>query len=366
MRNSKQHRELFVTQPICCSYYGVTCGNIPGTPAYASVMEIDLSSVGLSGTLPTEIGFFGGLTKLAMGRNNIFGSIPSTIGTMSSLSYLDFGFNGLIGQIPSSIGALTQLQVILLMGNKISSIPSSIGSLRSLTVLYADQNSISGSLPSTIGSMTSLYILSLYENRITGIIPTGLGSMRSLGILYLDDNSLSGTIPSGISSLTDLTTVTLQKNFLTMGGLSALPPSTFSVPTQQGSLNVSANCISYTSLYRREHNASPTRCKCKSLLLHPDQKVSHAQFYTEFYMTFITFPHFNLFSCLSLTCLQQSPQHSSLLRPPQYSEIHPACQWPQPLTLHRDLLQVPPGQQIRPSSTTKSSPVRPWPEHSQD
>jgi Leucine-rich repeat (LRR) protein len=111
--------------------------------------------------------------------------------------------------------------------------------------------------------MTSLYILSLYENRITGIIPTGLGSMRSLGILYLDDNSLSGTIPSGISSLTDLTTVTLQKNFLTMGGLSTLPPSTFSVPTQQGALNVSANCISYTSLYRREHDASPTRCKCE-------------------------------------------------------------------------------------------------------
>lgn len=184
---------------------------------------------------------------------------------MSSLTYLDLGFNGLVGPIPSSIGVLTQLKVLLLMFNRISSIPSSIGSLRSLTVLYAEGNAISGSLPSTLGGMTNLNILSLYENRITGVIPANIGDMKLLDIIYLDVNSLSGTIPASMSALTALTTLTLQKNFLTMGALDTVPPSTFSLTTQQSELNISANCLGYVSLYKLGHNTSPvlSRCKCK-------------------------------------------------------------------------------------------------------
>ena len=301
-------------------------------------MEIDLSSVGISGTLPTEIGFFVGMNKLVMGKNNIFGSIPSSIGSMSSLTYLDLGYNGIVGPIPSSIGALTKLAALLLMFNRISSsIPSSIGSLGSLKVLYAEGNTITGSLPSTLGGMTSLNILSLYENGITGVIPANIGNMKLLDIIYLDVNSLSGTIPASMRELTALTTLTLQKNFLTMGALDTVPPSTFSLTTQQSELNISANCLGYVSLYKLGHNTSPvlSRCKCKIQIFLLKLLCSEYKGFTLYYVYFdMRFCQLICHSLLSFSfpslisshiSLSQSHPHGSQLRSPPYSVFHPVC-----------------------------------------
>ena len=255
------HRGLFTTQPSCCSNQGVTCGSIPGTSSYASVLSIDLGGLGLSGSLPSEIGYLNGMKNFSMGSNYISGSIPSTVGDMTSLRYLDLGLNRLKGTIPSSIGDLTSLEVLILFQNSLSgSIPASIGSLQSLTVLFIDTNSLSGSIPATIGSLSLLKVLSLYDNHLTGTIPDSVGILSSLEILYLDNNSLTGTIPATISSLTAMHTLILELNYLTMGSATTVPTTTFSQYTQDHTLDISENCLAYTSIQYPHQSANATRC----------------------------------------------------------------------------------------------------------
>jgi hypothetical protein len=58
------HRSLYTSQPSWCSFQGVTCGSVSGTSSYASVISIVLTSLGLSGTLPSQIGSFSSMTYL--------------------------------------------------------------------------------------------------------------------------------------------------------------------------------------------------------------------------------------------------------------------------------------------------------------
>ena len=304
------HRGLFTTQPSCCSNYGVTCGSIPGTSSYASVLSIDLAYLGLSGSLPSEIGYFKSMTMLSMGTNYIVGSIPSTIGDMTSLRYLDIGYNSLVGTIPSTIGDLTSLRVLLLFDNRLSgTIPSALSSLTQLTDLYLNSNILKGRITEMIGSLKSLSVLSIFDNYLSGTIPASLVNLKPLTHLYLDYNSLTGTIPSSIfeltllqyihlsfnslvgtipnavgqlkelqyldmrnnsltgtipssfSALQSLSILLLGSNHLTMGSAAAVPSSTFSVATQQGSLGLENNCLVYTSLTNPSQSTTATNCK---------------------------------------------------------------------------------------------------------
>ena len=253
------------TQPSCCSNQGVTCGQVSGSSSYASILTVDFGGLGLTGSLPSEIGFLNGMTNFSIGSNLIHGSIPSTVGDMTALRYLDMGLNLLTGAIPSSIGDLTSLDVLLLLQNSLTgTIPESIGSLQSLTVLFADTNSLSGTIPETIGSLSLLKVLSLYTNHLAGTIPSSVGALTSLEIMYLDNNSLTGTIPATLSSLTAMHTLVLELNYLTMGSATTVPTTTFSQFTQDNSLDISKNCLVYTSVLNPSQSTTATRCKCKS------------------------------------------------------------------------------------------------------
>ena len=230
---------LQITQPIWCSFQGVTCGSVSRNLSFASIISIDLTDRALTGTLPAIISNFGTITYFSLQGNKIFGKIPNTIGAWSLIQTIDFednslsgtvpytismltslrqlylNMNQLVGSIPNMIGGLTSLVELSLSSNHLTgTIPASIGLLRSLQMLHLQENSLTGPIPSSIGSLTSLRMLTAYSNALGGSIPSDLGELRSLVGLYLYSNSLTGTIPTTIMSLEKLKYVEFQYNLL--------------------------------------------------------------------------------------------------------------------------------------------------------
>ena len=136
---------------------------------------LDLSEMGLSGEIPSEIGDLTNLTNLDLGGNQLFGEIPSEIGDLTNLTNLDLGGNQLSGEIPSEICNLTNLTELELGGNQLSGeIPSCIGNLINLTFLHLEYNQLSGEIPSEIGNLTNLIWLNFVHNQLSGEIPESI------------------------------------------------------------------------------------------------------------------------------------------------------------------------------------------------
>jgi Leucine-rich repeat (LRR) protein len=135
-------------------------------------------------------------------------SVPNT-------TYLVITSSGLTGSIPPEIGNLTNLTNLWLSSNQLTgSIPSEIGNLVNLEYLRLHHNQLTGEIPSEIGNLTNLVVLSLYNNQLTGEIPSEIGNLTNLEKLYLYDNQLTGEIPSEIGNLTNLTNLWLSSNQL--------------------------------------------------------------------------------------------------------------------------------------------------------
>ena len=177
---------------------------------------LDLSSRGLTGTIPPEIGNLVNLKYLWLNDNQLTGTIPSEIGNLTNLLGLFLFKNQLSGLIPSEIGNLTNLKRLYLNDNQLAdSIPSEIGNLINLTYLYLYDNQLTGSIPVGIENLLNLKELWLEGNQLTGSIPSGIGSLINLNYLWLNDNQLTGSIPSGIGNLNNLERLYLNFNFLT-------------------------------------------------------------------------------------------------------------------------------------------------------
>ena len=136
---------------------------------------LDLSEMGLSGEIPSEIGDLTNLTNLDLGGNQLSGEIPSEIGNLTNLTVLDLGGNQLFGKIPPDICNLTNLTELELGGNQLmEGIPSCIGNLTNLTFLHLEYNQLSGEIPSEIGNLTNLIWLNFIHNQLSGEIPSSI------------------------------------------------------------------------------------------------------------------------------------------------------------------------------------------------
>ena len=98
-------RRLF-TLPVWCSFEGITCGDIAGSPSYASIVSINLQLRGLTGMLPPLIGNFHSLTFMTLANNFLHGTIPGSMSALTSLSILSFRSNyltmGVMTHVPTS------------------------------------------------------------------------------------------------------------------------------------------------------------------------------------------------------------------------------------------------------------------------
>ncbi|XP_057424158.1 receptor-like protein EIX2 [Lotus japonicus] len=84
------------------------------------VVNMDLSSNNLVGTIPNGITLITGLHFLNLSNNHLKGEIPSMIGNMKELESLDVSHNQIYGTIPNSMPALTSFSSLNLSHNNLS------------------------------------------------------------------------------------------------------------------------------------------------------------------------------------------------------------------------------------------------------
>uniref|UniRef100_A0A3Q7IMQ7 Protein kinase domain-containing protein n=1 Tax=Solanum lycopersicum TaxID=4081 RepID=A0A3Q7IMQ7_SOLLC len=111
-----------------CNWTGVTC-----SPYNDRVINLDLSSRKLVGTIPSSIGNLSFLTGLHLENNSFHGEIPQAIGLLLQLEHLNLSSNSFSGKIPTTN---LLLHVIDFSQNGLTGdVPYSIGKLKSLVRL---------------------------------------------------------------------------------------------------------------------------------------------------------------------------------------------------------------------------------------
>jgi hypothetical protein len=181
----------------CKTWYGVEC--VSGL-----VTQLILDDNGLTGTLPTEIGYLAEMTTQFsltndLGYNALTGTIPSQIGMMSKLAaYIHLSSNSLTGSLPSQLGLLTGFVFDFnVNGNSLTgNIPSEVGSWTDiLGGFYLASNSLSGSLPSEIGRWKSFQTqFFVTYNSLCGDIPDEVNNMfTNASLVYTSFGNSFGT-----------------------------------------------------------------------------------------------------------------------------------------------------------------------------
>ncbi|KAK2980310.1 hypothetical protein RJ640_023725, partial [Escallonia rubra] len=93
--------------------------------------------MGLTGTIPKDVGNLTSLVFLNISNNSLQGRLPAEVGLLHQLQYMNLQFNELSGEIPSSLSRCWELRQLSLEGNKFNgSIPGLIGNLSKLEELY--------------------------------------------------------------------------------------------------------------------------------------------------------------------------------------------------------------------------------------
>lgn len=173
------------------------------------VQDLSLSSNGLMGTLPPEIGLLKEMRLLALGNNKLEGAIPTSIGLLTRLNELALNANGL-EVITGDLGLLHDLVELNLGNNQIKGkIPTTMSNLTNLRHMYLEDNQFSGPLPTELGQHSvSLDKLYLFRNKLNiDFIPTEMGLMTLRELLLADQGYLPSTIPSEFGLLQTLTSL---------------------------------------------------------------------------------------------------------------------------------------------------------------
>ncbi|GLJ18839.1 hypothetical protein SUGI_0336500 [Cryptomeria japonica] len=249
------------SDPCSSQWNGLVC-------TASRITSLTLSSMNLSGTLATEIGFLNGLQSLDLSYNKeLIGPIPSTLGNLinleslvligcgftghiphelgnlQKLTFLDLSSNNFSGPIPPSVGNLTKLRLLDLAKNQLSgslpvsslngsgldrlinaqhfhlnsnglsgSIPADIfhSDMQLIHVLF-DSNALVGEIPLTFGHVPTLEVIRLDGNFLEGPIPSNIGKLKNVNELHLSNNNLSGTIPD-LSGMNRLQYIDLSNN----------------------------------------------------------------------------------------------------------------------------------------------------------
>ncbi|XP_027070353.2 MDIS1-interacting receptor like kinase 2-like isoform X2 [Coffea arabica] len=181
-----------------------------------SLVELDMSYSGFSGSIPPALGQLSNLASLDLNNNHFNGTIPSALFNLTNLSRLDIHSNPAMGGFLSEeIGKLKSLAKLDFSGLNLSgALPSSLCGLTKLVSLSGAQNQMHGSIPSEIGNLKYLEYLDLGSNRLTGQIPPTLGNLTALFYLDISSNQISGSLPLGLVDLPVLQIIDLSSNQL--------------------------------------------------------------------------------------------------------------------------------------------------------
>ncbi|CAN1295354.1 Probable LRR receptor-like serine/threonine-protein kinase At3g47570 [Linum perenne] len=199
-----------------CEWYGVSCSKRHS----GRVIELNLSSHGLSGSISPYVGNLSFLKFLRLYNNSFTGEIPPEIGRLRRLERLSLSTNSLDGEIPPNISRCSALTGFGVDHNElVGGLPWQFGLLKKLQYFYANSNNLTGSIPLAFGNLSSLLEFDGGENQLNGRVPYTLGKLKSLTELYLNFNNLSGEIPTSIFNLSSLTDLWLGFNYQLHGSL---------------------------------------------------------------------------------------------------------------------------------------------------
>ena len=125
--------------------------------ANGRVFGLRMSSEGIVGTIPSELGNLSNLQGLSLWGNRLTGGIPEELGNLANLRGLDLSGNQLTGEIPPELGRLSNLQLLLLRGNQLTGeIPKELGNLANLRSLWLHGNQLTGVIPKELGNLSNL------------------------------------------------------------------------------------------------------------------------------------------------------------------------------------------------------------------
>jgi hypothetical protein len=178
-----------------CERYGVTCE----PPSTGYVSKIDLSSCGLTGTIPSISVFtLQGLKEIHLrneeykGLPGLRGTLPSDLSLCSSLEVIDFNSNNLEGSVPS-LAKLTNLQNIDVHYNFLGGTLPDIASPTMDYISFAG-NKFTGTIPSSWSTLSNIKVLGLANNQLSGTTEI-IADFPKLLVVFLRNNSFTGEIP---------------------------------------------------------------------------------------------------------------------------------------------------------------------------
>ncbi|KAJ9169168.1 hypothetical protein P3X46_020629 [Hevea brasiliensis] len=177
--------------PCAESWKGVTCEG-------SAVVSIQISGLGLSGTMGYMLSNLMSLRTFDLSDNNIHDSIPYQL--PPNITSLNLARNNLSGNLPYSISSMFSITYLNVSRNSLSqSVGDVFSNLSLFTTLDLSFNNFSGDLPSSISSLSNLSTLNVQNNQLTGSLDvlTGL----PLTTLNVANNHFSGWIPQELNSI---------------------------------------------------------------------------------------------------------------------------------------------------------------------
>ncbi|KAK1611491.1 hypothetical protein QYE76_035164 [Lolium multiflorum] len=202
--------------PCGAAWMGITCSG-------SAITAINLSGVGLNGTLGYQLSSLVALKTMDLSSNNLHDVIPYQL--PPNLIHLNLARNNFSGNIPYSISNMLSLGYLNVSHNSLfQEIGEVFGNLNSLSELDLSFNNMSGNLPISLASLSNLSSLYIQNNQLSGTVSV-LGNL-SLTTLNIANNNFSGLIPGALSSIPNL--IAGGNSFINMPGYPppiAMPPS---------------------------------------------------------------------------------------------------------------------------------------------
>jgi hypothetical protein len=145
-----------------------------------------------------------------MERGGLTGTIPSEIGFLSNLIFLDLDFNQLTGSLPDELFSLTNLTQLGKYCDFVTLVAVSIAVLvRSHTCFLnatfaiptdVNDNMLTGSI-NNVGVFTKMEFLQIHANDFTGTVAPEIGNFTRLAAFTLHETLISGEMPDEVCNL---------------------------------------------------------------------------------------------------------------------------------------------------------------------
>ncbi|CDP08220.1 unnamed protein product [Coffea canephora] len=194
-----------------CDWIGVQCSS-----RHQRVTALNISNMGLTGTIPPDLGNLSFLVSLDLRNNSFHGNLPEELSYLRRLRFIRFSNNRFTGEIPMWLGHFPELRFLFLDNNGFGGfIPSSSSNSSKVETLTLRGNFLEGNIPEKMGNLSVLKDLSLSGNYLVGQIPLSLCKFSELQSLDLSSTRFSGHIPKEIGNLEELTYLSLMNNNFT-------------------------------------------------------------------------------------------------------------------------------------------------------